>query len=203
MRYRKNKNLWPYLHICYDCFLLYSHLLGLYRLRLLLTYWLVLWLILLLNRFDVEVGRWWPSDALHTFPKERGKKVFLMKNLCKYSRLRDLCTKNKCQIIVNNDIGLQKFTKGSLSKPQMMNWRLRLSVFLVLFLRSQKKVLVKIHNNKANLMPHKNFMGQWLIKISPCLHFNHKVMKILLWKRIGIGEDKNTPKWIQLLIFQR
>lgn len=141
--------------------------------------------------------------ASYLSERKRGKKVFLMKNLCKYSRLRDLCTKNKCQIIVNNDIGLQKFTKGSLSKPQMMNWRLRLSVFLVLFLRSQKKVLVTIHNNKANLMPHKNFMGQWLIKISPCLHFNHKVMKILLWKRIGIGEDKNTPKWIQLLIFQR
>lgn len=43
-------------------------------------------------------------------------------------------------------------------------------------------------------------MGQWIIKTFPL--FNRRPMKNIL-KCIGIGEDKNTHKWIQLLIFQQ
>lgn len=109
MRYRKNKNLWPYLHIlCYESFSPFSHLLAEYRLRLLLTYWLLLQWLLLFNRFGIRAfGRWWPSNALRTFMEKGKNKIIVCSELSMVSNI----ARSTLGTVVNG-ISLHKFISG-------------------------------------------------------------------------------------------
>lgn len=149
MRYRKNKNLWPYLHIlCYDSFSPFSHLLAEYRLRLLLTYWLLLrWLLLVFNRYRFGIrafGRWWPSDALRTLKGRKNKN----KNYDCFQSSKGWVGSNIAKSTpesVVNGIILHKFISGK-RRVWLIRY-LRLSVW-----KYRRKFLVKTHESFTEML---------------------------------------------------